>query len=270
MQKRIALLYDFDYTLSNGFMQQFGLMQEFGFDDVFKYFRECESVSLDKDMDMCLSSMCGILELAKKNGKIVTKDYLKQFGKDITYFAGVEEWFEKINKIGLEYGYEIEHYIISSGLKEIIEGTVLAKYFKRIYANFFAYKDGQAVWPAQVVNYTSKTQYIYRVRKNVLDDLSKLDKINEKMADSDVLPFKNIIYFGDSQTDIPSFKVIKNSGGLSICVYDEGSESAKKTAQKCFIEGRVNYFAPADYREDSDLYSLVKNYIINIAKQKGN
>ena len=270
MQKRIALLYDFDYTLAKGFMQEFGLMQEFGFHDVMKYFKECEKVSLDEDMDMCLSSMCGILELAKQNNKKVTKEYLRQFGKNIKYFAGVDEWFERINQIGREYGYEIEHYIISSGQREIIEGSVFAKYFKRIYANFFAYKDGEAFWPSQVVNYTSKTQYIYRVRKNVLDDLSKLDKINEKMADSDVLPFKNIIYFGDSQTDIPSFKVVKNSGGLSICVYDESSDLAKKTAQKCFIEGRVNYFAPADYRVDSDLYSLVKNYIINIAKQKGN
>ena len=268
MQKRIALLYDFDYTLADGFMQQFGLMQELGFNDVGKYFRACEDVSLDRDMDMCLSSMCGIIELAKMKGKEVTRDYLRQFGADIKYFAGVEEWFEKINAIGNEYGYEIEHYIVSSGVREIIEGTKIAPYFKRIYANFFAYKDGRAFWPAQVVNYTSKTQYIYRVRKNALDDLASLDKINEKMADDEVLPFKNIIYIGDSQTDIPSFKVVKNSGGMSICVYHPDNDNSKKTAQKCFIEGRVNYFTPADYREGSDLYSLIKNYILSIAKKK--
>ena len=268
MQRRIALLYDFDYTLANGFMQEFGLMQEFGFNDVVRYFRACEKVSLEKDMDLCLSSLCGILELAKQHNKKVTKEYLKQFGKDIRYFEGVESWFDKINTIGREYGYEIEHYVVSSGVKEIVEGSKIAPYFKRIYANFFAYKEGVAFWPAQVVNYTSKTQYIYRVRKNVLDDLSSLDKINEKMADDEVLPFKNIIYIGDSQTDIPSFKVVKNSGGLSVCVYDPKSESSRKTAQKCFIEGRVNYFTPADYREGSDLYSLIKDYILNISKQK--
>ena len=120
--------------------------------------------------------------MAKRSGKIVTKDYLRSFGRDIRYFAGVEEWFDKINKIGADLGYEIEHYIISSGVKEIVEGSSIAKYFKRIYANFYAYNmNGEAYWPAQVVNYTSKTQYIYRVRKNVLDDLSSLDKINEKM-----------------------------------------------------------------------------------------
>ena len=266
MQKRIALLYDFDYTLAHGFMQEFGLMQEFVINDISQFFKTCEDLSLDRDMDMCLSSMCGIMELAKANNKVVTKDFLRQFGKDIKYYDGVKEWFEKINAIGREFGYEIEHYIISSGIKEIIEGSEIAPYFKRIYANFFAYKDEVAFWPAQVVNYTSKTQYLYRVRKNVLDDLSSLDKINAKMADEDVLPFKNMIYIGDSQTDIPSFKVIKNSGGMSICVYDKDNPKAKKTAQKCFIEGRVNYFTPADYNEGSDLYCLIKDYIINICK----
>lgn len=267
MQKRIALLYDFDYTLAKGYMQQFGFMQEFGYDNIMDFFKTCEEVSLDKDMDQCLSFLCGVHELAARHNKVLTKDYLRKFGASVEYFDGVEEWFEKINAIGREYGYEIEHYVVSSGLREMIEGTTIAKYFKRIYANFYAYKDGVAFWPAQVVNYTSKTQYIYRVRKNVLDDLGKLDKINEKMADSEVLPFKNIIYLGDSETDIPSFKVVKNSGGMSICVYDERSEKSKKTAQKCFIEGRVNYFTPANYTENSDLYSLVKNYIKNIANK---
>lgn len=266
MQKRIALLYDFDYTLAHGFMQQFGLMQDLGFDDINAYFKECERVSLDSEMDMCLSMMCGILELAKHKGKVVTKEYLRSFGKDIEYYDGVTEWFDKINSIGASFGYEIEHYIISSGVKEIVEGSSIAKYFKRVYANFFAYKDGVAFWPSQVVNYTSKTQYIFRVRKNVLDDLSSLDKINAKMRDDEVLPFKNIIYLGDSQTDIPSFKVVKNSGGMSICVYEGHNEEARKVAQKCFVEGRCNYFSEADFKEGSDLFSVISDYIKTICK----
>ena len=266
MQKRIALLYDFDYTLAHGFMQQFGLMQNLGFDDINAYYKECERVSLDSEMDMCLSMMCGILELAKRKGKVVTKEYLRSFGKDIEYYDGVTEWFDKINSIGASFGYEIEHYIISSGVKEIVEGSSIAKYFKRVYANFFAYKDGVAFWPSQVVNYTSKTQYIFRVRKNVLDDLSSLDKINAKMRDDEVLPFKNIIYLGDSQTDIPSFKVVKNSGGMSICVYEGNNEEARKVAQKCFVEGRCNYFSEADFKEGSDLFSVISDYIKTICK----
>ena len=266
MQKKVALLYDFDYTLANGYMHQYGIMQDMGYNNVYEFFDANERLAIDAEMDMCLSLMCGILEHAKLQGKEVTRDYLKSFGKDVVYYDGVREWFDKINEIGRSLGYEIEHYIVSSGMREIIEGTDIAHNFKRIYANFYAYKDGKAFWPSQVVNYTSKTQYIYRVRKNVLDHLSEFDKINEKMSDEEVLPFKNIIYIGDSETDIPSFKVVKNSGGLSICVYDKASSKARKVAQKCFIEGRVNYFTPADYTEGSDLYNLIKDYIDSIAK----
>lgn len=268
MQKRIAILYDFDYTLAHGYMQQFGLMQDLGFNNVYEFFEKCEEVSLEQDMDLCLSSLCGVVQLAKNHNKKVTKDYLRQFGRNIEYYAGVTEWFDKINAIGREYGYEIEHYVISSGIREIIEGTSISKYFKRIYANFFAYKDGEAFWPAQVVNFTSKTQYIFRVRKNVLDDLKSLKAINAKMDEDEELPFKNIIYLGDSETDIPSFKIIKNSGGMSICVYEGGNSSAKDVAQRCMLEGRCNYYTEADYREGSDLYSVISNYIRSICKKR--
>jgi len=267
MQKRIAFLYDFDYTLSHGFMQEFGLMQDHGYDDIGKYFKNCEDIFHNKDIDMCLSMMGGVLQMAKEKNRKVTKEYLQSFGKHVKYYEGVEDWFDKINAIGNSYGYEIEHYIISSGLKEIVEGTSIYPKLKRVYSNFYCYDDnGEAYWPCQVVNYTSKTQYIYRVRKNALDDLSSLSKINSKMEDDEVLPFRNIIYLGDSQTDIPSFKVIKNSGGLSICVYDPSSEQAKSVAQKCFVEGRVNYYLPADYREGSDLFELLKSYIEKVMK----
>ena len=267
MQKRIAILYDFDYTLSDGYMQQFGLMQEMGYSDVYEFFSACEKVFGDKNMDLCLSMMAGILFSAKEKGKEVTKEYLQSLGKNIVYFPGVEDWFEKINAVGRDLGYEIEHYVISSGIKEIIEGTSISKHLKRIYSNFFAYKDGVAVWPSQVVNYSSKIQYIYRVRKNVLDNLSCLKEVNEKLPDEAVLPFKNIIYLGDSETDIPSFKVVKNSGGLSVCVYKKDDNNSKKVAQKCFIEGRVNVYEEADYTEGSNLYNLIKEYIQKVAQK---
>ena len=178
MQKRIALLYDFDYTLSKGYMQQFKLMQDLGYENIGDFFRACEQTLGDKDMDLCLSMMAGMFFMAKEKGIEITKDYLHSLGKDIRYFPGVEEWFEKINNVGKSLGYEIEHYVISSGIKEIVEGTTIAKHLKRIYSNFFAYKDGVAVWPSQVVNYSSKIQYIYRVRKNVLDNLSCLKEVN--------------------------------------------------------------------------------------------
>lgn len=270
MQKRIAILYDFDYTLTDKFMQQYGLMQDLGYSDdqVSEFFAACEEVFGDADIDMCLSLLGGILFMAKDKGRKVTKEYLKSFGKNINFYPGVEAWFDKINQIGQNLGYEIEHYIISSGISEIIEGSKICNKFKRIYANFFCYdKTGEAFWPCQVVNYTSKTQYVYRVRKNALDDLKSLSKINEKLSDDEVLPFNNIIYIGDSQTDIPSFKVVKNSGGISVCVYSEDGYYGQEVAEKCYREGRVNAFVPADYREGSQLYNLIKNHIEKVIKE---
>lgn len=269
MQRRIALLYDFDYTLAKGFMHQFGLMQDLGYDDVTKFYKdnELEFKNEMEDIDMCLSMMGGTLQIAKKKGRKVTREYLRSFGKDVEYYPGVEEWFDKINAVGAEHGYTIEHYIISSGLKEIIEGSSIYPHLKRVYSNFYCYDDnGEAFWPCQVVNYTSKTQYIYRVRKNALDDLGSLVKINAKMSDDEVLSFRKIIYLGDSQTDIPSFKVVKNSGGLSICVYEKDNEKSRRVAQKCFVEGRVNDFIPADYREGSELFNQIKKYIENVIR----
>jgi hypothetical protein len=270
MQKRIAMLYDFDYTLANGFMQQFGLMQEFGYDNVIKYFQANDDVFDNRDIDMCLAMMGGVLACAKNSGIPVTKEFLRKHGQNVVYYPGVvDEWFEKINALGAKYGFEIEHYIISSGLKEIVEGSVIHKYLKRVYANSFCYNEkGEAFWPCQVVNYTSKTQYIYRVRKNALDDLRSLSQVNAKLKDEEQLSFKKILYFGDSQTDIPSFKVVKNNGGMSICVFDESNPESRQVALKCYEEGRVNFFVPADYREGSELYNLVSSYIENVMKEQ--
>ena len=267
MKNKIAILYDFDLTLGRGYMQSFGLMQDLGYNDVIEFFKANDSLSNDKDMDMCLSMLCGTLELVREQGKLPTKDYFRSFGKNIEYYDGVIEWFDKINAIGDSLGFDVDHYIISSGIKEVLEGCSIAPYMKRIYANSYAYKNGLAFWPCQVVNYTSKTQYIYRVRKQALDDLRSLEKVNEKMDEDDMIPFSNIIYIGDSETDIPSFKVVKNSGGMSICVYEEKSAKAKRVAQKCFIEGRCNHFTPANYTENSELFNIVSGYITNLKEE---
>ena len=266
--KKIAILYDFDYTLSKNYMQSYGLAKTFGYDDVHDYFASCDSICVDPQMDMCLAAMGGLLLHAKERNIQVTKEFLQQFGKNIEYYDGVTEWFDKINAVGKSLGYTIEHYIVSSGMKEVIEGTSIAKHFKRIYACNYAYIDNVAFWPSQIVNYTSKTQYIYRIRKGALDDLKSLKKINKKMDAEKVLDFKNIIYIGDSETDIPSFKVVKNSGGLSICVYEKGNEKARKVANKCMVEGRINCYTPADYTENGELYNLIKDYIENIANNQ--
>lgn len=263
--KRFAILYDFDYTLSKGFMQDFGLVQDLGYKTVYEFFDDASHFPGAEDMDLCLSLLLCILSRSKQKGKKVTREYLQKYGKNVEFYPGVKEWFKNINAIGKKHGFDIEHFVISSGNKEIIEGTPIAKYFKRIYANFYAFgEDGEAYWPSQIVNYTTKLQYVYRVRKNILDDLASTVEINEKLSQDKVLPFEYIIYIGDSQTDIPSFKVIKQNGGASICVYDS-TQKALDTAKKCFNDGRVNFIAPADYSKNSEL----SNIIINIIKNAG-
>ncbi|MBE5738904.1 MAG: haloacid dehalogenase-like hydrolase [Clostridiales bacterium] len=262
---RVALLYDFDCTLSDGFMQENKLAKDLGFSSAIEFFLACDARFQDGDLDMCLGHLLGTIEFAKEKGIDITKEYLQSCGKNITFYKGVTEWFDKINAVGKKLGLEVEHYVISSGVREIIEGSAIADKFKRIYGCFYLYRDGKAIWPSQVANYTTKTQYIHRVRKGAIDNLASLIEVNKKMTEDEMLPFKNMIYLGDSQTDIPSFKTVKVGGGLSICVYDEKNEHTREVAQECFIEGRVNYFAPADYSENRELFQLIKNYLENIA-----
>lgn len=266
-KNRVVLLYDFDCTLAKGYMQEGKLAKDLGFGDAFEFFKSCDvEFNTCGDLDMCLGHMLGTIVYAKRQGFDVTKEYLRECGRGVTFYTGIDEWFDKVNAVGKVLGLEIEHYIISSGIKEIIEGSKYADKFKRIYGCSFHYDEqGRAIWPCQVANYTTKTQYIHRIRKGAIDNLASLIEVNKKMAESEMLPFKNMIYLGDSQTDIPSFKTVKVGGGLSICVYDEENEHAREVAQECFIEGRVNYFAPADYREDKQLFQLIKNYLENIA-----
>ena len=260
--KRFAILYDFDYTLSKGFMHEYGLMQFFGHDNIYNFYDEINNCPNSEDMDQCLSLLYGILRKAKEKKLPVTKEFLMEFGKDIKFYPGVKDYFKKINKVGKDNGFEVEHFIISSGSKEIVEGSPIAKNFKRIYASNYCYdKKGIAYWPCQIVNYSTKIQFVYRVRKNVLDNLSSYDEVNQKKSKEEVLPFDHIIYIGDSQTDIPSFTVVKKYGGLSICVYDNDHRGSINVAKECYEQGRVNAYALADYREGGELFNLIKNYI---------
>ncbi len=262
---RVALLYDFDLTLTPKYMFDFGFATTFGYDSSWSMFRDFENRALDSEMDMVLSAMNGVVEVLRDHDIAPTREYLQGFGKDIEYFDGVTEWFDNINALGSSLGLEIEHYIISSGIREIIEGTTIAKHFKRIYASFYSYKNGVAFWPSQIVNYTNKTQYIFRIRKNALDQLNSLSAVNRKMEEWEELPFSNIIYFGDSETDIPAFKIIKNAGGMSICVFAPNDSRSQAIARSCFLDGRVNHYLSADYTLKGEIFATVREYLNKLA-----
>lgn len=198
---------------------------------------------------------------SKSRGKVLfTKETLHKDGGKVQLFPGVETWFDRVNEYGKRNGVIVEHYIISSGLKEMIEGTKVATKFKKIYASSFYFdEDGVAVWPAQVVNYTNKTQFLFRIEKGVLD-------INDQAVNSHFepnqyrVPFRNMVYIGDSDTDIPCMKLVNINGGHSIGVYN--SETKDKTKVfRMLDENRIKYFAPADYTEGSKLEHLVQQII---------
>ena len=254
----VAICYDFDKTLSPDDMQSQGFIQSVGW-DVSEFWQKSNGLAEKNDMDQNLAYMYMMSE--EGEGKVwLTKSALAEYGSRINLFPGVETWFKRIEKYAEEKGVIVEHYIISSGLKEMIEGISIAKYFEKIYASSFYYNDkGVAVWPAQVVNYTNKTQFLFRIEKGVLDinDLGVNDYFEpEKIR----VPFRNMVYIGDSDTDIPCMKLVNSHGGHSIGVYNNLTNNRVKV-YKMMHDKRIKYFVPADYNEGSELDKLVKAII---------
>ena len=199
---------------------------------------------------------------AARRGRPLTRRQLTETGRDIKLFPGVEDWFSRINAFGAALGVQVEHYIISSGLKEIIEGHPVSREFKEIFASEFYYdENGVAAWPKLSVNYTSKTQFVYRINKGVLD-VSDDKTLNDSMPDdSKRVPFTNMIYIGDGLSDVPCMKMMQSYGGASIAVYKEMTQGVKDLLER----GRVDFIYPADYREGSGLDLTMKNILRRMA-----
>jgi len=255
-----ALIYDFDRTLSPKDMQEYAFIPEVGMTPS-EFWKACGELENEHQMDPILAYMLFMIKAAKGNLEL-TKDVFFALGKSVQYFSGVETWFSRINEYGKKVGVDVEHYIVSSGLKEIIEGTVIAKEFKKIYAASYYYdENGIASWPAMAVNYTSKTQFIYRINKGVLDS-SDHSALNEFMPDSKRrVPFSNMIYFGDGYTDVPSMKLVRVNGGHSVAVYSTDDSTAKDLLR----HGRVDFLANADYSTGSKMENIVCSILDKIA-----
>ena len=254
---KIALLYDFDKTLSDRDMQEYGFIEDLGFKDPSEFWTLVDEQAKNNSMDHILAYLYEMVTQSKLKGKSLTQEDLKAYASRVQLYPGVKSWFDLINHYGETMGYEVEHYIVSSGLKEIIEATHIAKYFTKIYAcEFFYDENKQAIWPKLVVNYTMKTQFIYRINKGVLD-INNDEDLNKHQADEDKpIPFTHMIYIGDGLTDVPSMKLIKNSGGHSIAVYPPNKE-IKDVTKDLLSYGRVDFVAPADYTQGSRLHHII-------------
>ena len=258
----IALLYDFDKTLCTQDMQNYAFIPSLGMAPG-DFWREANTFGQREHMDGILAYMYTMIRKSWELSVPLTREKLNRCGKSITFFPGVTDWFSRMDRFGELLGVEIEHYVISSGLREIIDGSAIAGCFKKIYASEFYYNDsGHPVWPKLAVNFTAKTQFVYRINKGVLDVAD--DKgLNDSMPDdSKRVPFTNMIYFGDGLSDVPCMKMMRAYGGQAIAVY----QAVNKTAvEELLQQGRVDFIYPADYREGAGLEITVKNIIRRMA-----
>ena len=263
-QPVLAICYDFDKTLTPDDMQAQGYIQSVGY-DVERFWEETNILAHEQEMDSNLAYMYKMVKEAEGN-LILNRKALMEYGARVKVFPGVEKWFDRICAFGRENGVLVEHYIISSGLKEMIEGTEMARQgaFERIYASAFCYNErGVAVWPAQAVNYTNKTQFLFRIVKGTLDVNDPA--VNDYYPQDRVrIPFRNMVYIGDSDTDIPCMKLVNAYGGHAIGVYDPVTGDMGKV-RKMIRENRIRYYAPADYTNGSGLDRLVKKIILRTA-----
>ncbi len=261
-----AIAYDFDGTLSPGNMQEYDFIPKLGMKPK-AFWSEVKELAKQQDGDEILIYMGQMLKKANAADVQITKSAFTQFGATIELFKGVTEWFDRINAYGREREVKIEHYIISSGLREMIRGTSIANHFSRIFASGFWYDQHDvARFPALGVNYTTKTQYLFRINKGELDVWDH-SKINEYTPPKErPVPFSNMIFVGDGETDIPCFRLVKDQGGHSIAVYRSSAKTkGKKYAENLIEQGRVHFALAADYQPESPLDQAVKLVIDKIA-----
>ncbi|RMH48451.1 MAG: haloacid dehalogenase-like hydrolase [Gammaproteobacteria bacterium] len=261
----LAIAYDFDGTLSPGNMQEFDFVPKIGMSRK-KFWGEVNRLAKKHNADNILMYMMHMLDKAREAKVPVRREDIRHFGESVELFSGVIDWFGRINKYGREHGVNVQHYIISSGIREMIEGTPIAGKFAAIYASAFVYDhNGVAQWPALAINYTTKTQYLFRINKGV-EEVYDNSRINDYVPKHErPVPFENMVFIGDGDTDIPCFRLVKEQGGHAIAVYRPNTKGAKRKAEKLIKDGRVNFIAPANYEAGSELDVIVKGIIGKIA-----
>ena len=270
---KIAIAYDFDGTLAPGNMQEHSFIPRLGLDNE-AFWAESNAMSKAHDMDDILSYLQLMLNKAKEKNIQVTKRALLEHGQQIRFFEGVEAYFESINQYASTKNVVLEHHIISSGVREIIQGTSIAKHFKNVFASGYVFDDRDvAIWPALAINYTNKTQYLFRINKGIHNsyDNSLINKYVEE--EHRPIPFSRMIYLGDGETDVPAMKMIKFKGGTAIAVYDPkkrktiNKPSAKELCEDLIRQNRADFIAPADYSRNSKLYKILRHLINRIVEE---
>lgn len=252
-KKTIALVYDFDGTLSPRPMQEYAFLPQIGM-DAGAFWAECGRVAKEQRADPLITYMHLMYKKAKERNVRIDRADLVAQGRTVELFAGVEEWFDEIGEYvrirSESQGVTLRHYLVSSGLAEIVEGTSIRRHFHNVFASEYWFEAYDLPYPKRVITDTGKTQYLFRINKGI-EDLA--ESINSHMPEVErPIPFSNMIYFGDGDTDVPSMALMRKNGGHAIAVHPPGKSKAK--CVDLFKAGRVDFFAPADYRRGSDLF----------------
>ena len=273
---KIAICYDFDGTLIRGNMQENSFLPEIGL-SAEAFWSLVKSRARADDMDEVLAYMQLMIAKAGEASKPYDRQTLKDHGRELGLFPGVATWFKSINEYCRENGAAAEHFVISSGLQEMIEGSPIAKEFEHIFASGFSYDPhGVPTFAARSVNYTTKTQYLFRINKGILNSWDN-EKINQFTREEDrPRPFSRMIYIGDGETDVPAMKMVNYQGGYSIAVYppkERGRHRSRaemgkqRTAEKLVDDDRAQFAVGADYEKDGPVYRIVTMLIKRIVAE---
>ncbi len=258
-QPIMAIMYDFDKTLSTEDMQNYNFIPNLDM-TAEEFWGQTTQFSEKTGVERILSYMYMMIKKSKEKGIHLTREYLRECGKNIKFFPGVSTWFKRINEYGESKGVKVGHYLVSSGTKEIIEGSAIYDEFKAVFGCEYYYENDEPVWPKLAINYTQKTQFFFRIAKGVVstgDDQA----VNEKTKTLRV-PYENIVYLGDGMTDIACMTLVKKNGGHSIAVYPEKDQ---QKVRSLYDEGRVSFLCRADYLSGSDLEKVIHLLIDKIA-----
>ena len=259
--KKVALCYDFDGTLCSGYMQDQRLLHDCKIEPK-DFWIKVINYAKQNECDPTLTYLMLLEQQMRSAGLKVNAETFKKYGKELKLFKGVNEWFARIKEFGKSHNIEVQHYIISSGLSDMIQGCSFIKDINLVYASSYVYNEDRGVWAKLSVNYSNKVQFLYRINKGTFDVFDQVGVNAKKNANGKVhIPFENIIFFGDGETDIPCFSVNNKNLGKSICVYEKDNKKSFNIAKKLFSEGRVHYLANGDYSENSEIDKLIKQFI---------
>ncbi len=259
--KKIALCYDFDGTLCSGYMQDQKLLHDCKIEPK-NFWIKVANYAKENHCDPTLAYLMLLEQQMRSAGLKVNAETFKKYGRELKLFKGVTEWFSRIKQFGKLNNIEIQHFIISSGLADVIKGCTFIKDINLVYASSYIYDDGKGIWPKLSVNYSNKVQFLYRINKGTFDVFDQVGVNAKKDANDSVnIPFENFIFFGDGETDVPCFSVNQKNSGKNICIYEKGNEKSFDVGKKLYSEGRVHYLLDGDYSENSEIDKLIKQFI---------